>query len=157
MKRLFGTGYNASQQKVDPTEVSESLNTRLESLNKSINNCDGELQKFKQQAARSKGAASAASKRRALEILKRKRMYEQQRDSLYSQQFNLDQASFTKEQMQANIATVDALKVTSKAMKVQMRRTDIGSIEKMQDEMLDLMEDQNELSEILSRNYAVRF
>lgn len=55
---------------------------------------DDELRKCKEQLAKTKGPAAANIKRRAMDILKRKKMYEGQRDQLMNQQFNIDQTSF---------------------------------------------------------------
>eukprot|EP00453_Perkinsus_chesapeaki_P002684 CAMPEP_0185924500 /NCGR_PEP_ID=MMETSP0924C-20121207/12515_1 /TAXON_ID=321610 /ORGANISM="Perkinsus chesapeaki, Strain ATCC PRA-65" /LENGTH=53 /DNA_ID=CAMNT_0028659649 /DNA_START=3 /DNA_END=161 /DNA_ORIENTATION=+ len=48
-------------------------------------------------------SGAAGAKQRALAVLKRKKMYEAQRDQLMNTQFNVDQAAFTQEQMQTNI------------------------------------------------------
>ena len=41
--------------------------------------------------------------KRAMEVLKRKKMYEQQRDQAAAQQFNIDNAAFQMQSAQANV------------------------------------------------------
>lgn len=68
-------------------------------------------------------------------------MYEGQRDQLYQQQFNLDQVAFTTESVKDTVNTVQALKGAHKELKTQMKKKefDIDKIEKLQDDMTDLM------------------
>ena len=72
-------------------------------------------------------------------MLKQKRLYEGQRDQLYSQQFNLEQTTFVMESAKDTVNTVQALKATSKDMKqaFKSKELDISSIEKLQDELAD--------------------
>lgn len=68
-------------------------------------------------------------------------MYEGQRDQLYQQQFNLDQVAFTTESVKDTVNTVQALKGAHKELKTQMKKKefDIDKIERLQDDMSDLM------------------
>lgn len=49
------------------------------------------LRLFALQMAKTKGPALNAIKQRAMQTLKRKKMYEQQRDNLTAQSFNIEQ------------------------------------------------------------------
>jgi len=53
------------------------------------------------------------------------------------------------------MTTVDAMKTTNKSLKQQYGKINIDKIEKMQDEMADLMEMGNEINESISRAYDV--
>ena len=53
------------------------------------------------------------------------------------------------------MTTVDAMKSTNKTLKQQYGKIDIDKIERMQDEMQDLMEMGNEIQESLGRSYDV--
>ena len=44
------------------------------------------------------------------QVLKQKRLYENQRDQLYNQQFNVEQTSFMMENVQDSVQTVQAMK-----------------------------------------------
>ena len=58
---------------------------------------DEELLKFKQQLQKATGNTAAMLKKRAMDTLRRKKMYETQRDQLANQQFNIDQTVFAIE------------------------------------------------------------
>ncbi|KAF4671664.1 Proteasome subunit beta type-3 [Perkinsus olseni] len=155
MNRIFGVGKKkeAPPAPTGPSlaETSEHLDSRVELLDKKIKQCDEELIKYKQQMATRSGAAGA--KQRALAVLKRKKMYEAQRDQMMNTQFNVDQAAFTQEQIQTNINVVESIKVANHAMKSQMNELNIDHVEDVVDDMADLMMDQDEINDILGRSY----
>lgn len=47
-------------------------------------------------------------------MLKQKRLYENQRDQLYNQQFNVEQTSFMMENVQDSVQTVQAMKAAGR-------------------------------------------
>lgn len=59
-----------------------------------------------------------AARQRALRVLRQKKLYESQRDQLYSQQLNLEQVSFTAQNMQDTANQVKAMKAANKQLKV---------------------------------------
>ena len=126
-------------------------------LDQKIRKLDEQLARHRDQIRRTKGPAQEAAKRRALQVLKQKRLYEGQRSQLYDQQFNIEQTAFTAESMKTNVDTVVAMKDAAKDMKKQMKskHLDINRIDKMTDDMADLMEASNEIQEALGRNYNI--
>lgn len=75
------------------------------------------------------------------QVLKQKRLYEGQREQLYNQQFNMEQTSFALESIKDTAQTVQAMKAAGAELKTAFKKQDlnIDSIEKLQDEMADLM------------------
>lgn len=68
-------------------------------------------------------------------------MYEGQRDTLYNQQFNMEQTRFTVESIQDTVQTVQALKGASKQMKTAMKTNkelDLNFIDRLQDDLADM-------------------
>ena len=53
------------------------------------------------------------------------------------------------------MVTIDALKQTNKALKKEYGKVDIDGIERLQDEMADLLDVGNEIQESLARSYEV--
>ena len=53
------------------------------------------------------------------------------------------------------MTTVDAMKQTNKSLKQQYGKINIDKIERMQDEMADLMDIGNDIQESISRSYDV--
>lgn len=60
-----------------------------------------------------------------------------------------------QDNLKNTMTTVDAMKTTTKELKKQYGKVDIDKIERMQDEMADLMEVGNEIQESISRAYDV--
>jgi charged multivesicular body protein 5 len=90
-----------------------------------------------------------------MEVLKRKRMYEQQRDVMAGQQFNIDQAAFGIESAKANVQTVAAMKSANTQLKAVMKKElNVDDIDDLVDDMAEMMDDFNEINEALGRNFA---
>lgn len=60
-----------------------------------------------------------------------------------------------QDNLKNTMVTVDALKTTTKELKKQYGKVDIDKIERMQDEMAELMEVGNEIQESVARAYDV--
>eukprot|EP00920_Eleutheroschizon_duboscqi_P041832 GHVT01100476.1.p1 GENE.GHVT01100476.1~~GHVT01100476.1.p1 ORF type:complete len:224 (-),score=60.02 GHVT01100476.1:1041-1712(-) len=152
MRRLFGAPRPTGPQ---PTlqEAAGQLSSRIETLDGHIAKCDVDLKAVKAQLARCPANASLRS--RGVAILKRKKMYEAQRDQIFGTQFNIEQTQVATEQLQATVATVGALQTASTQLRSQFKQLNINKIQKMQDEMEDLLLDQEEVTELLSRNYTL--
>ena len=153
MHRLFGK----KVEKPPPptlTEASTSISTRVEALDKKIKDLDLELLKYKEQLKRAKGPAELSIKKRAMETLKRKKMYEQQRDAMAGQAFNIEQTSFAIDSAKDIQTSVFAMQAAAVTLKAEHKKLDIGKIEDMQDDLQDLFEDMNEITETMGRSYG---
>lgn len=101
-----------------------------------IKGLDDELRKFNIQIKKAgNGAASTMLKKRAMDTLKRKKMYEQQRDQLAGQMFNIDQTSFAIETIKTTQITVSAMKEANKQLKIENKKINLTEIENMQDDL----------------------
>jgi len=67
----------------------------------------------------------------------------------------MEQAAMTTENLRNVMTTVDAMKSANKEMRKQYGKVDINKIERLQDEMEDLVAMSNELGESLGRSYEV--
>lgn len=101
------------------------------------------------------GPGKSAIKSKALKVLQQRKKYEAQRDQLQQQSWNMEQANMMQDNLKNVMTTVDAMKTTNKALKQQYGKIDIDKIERMQDEMADLMEMGNDINESISRAYDV--
>lgn len=132
------------------------LDTRVESIDVKLAKTNAELQGYQQKLSKMRdGPGKQAIKQKALKVLQRKKQYESQKDQLYQQSWNMEQASMMQDNLKNVMTTVDAMKTTNKALKQQYGKIDIDKIEKMQDEMADLMDIGNEINESISRAYDV--
>lgn len=101
------------------------------------------------------GPGKSALRQKALKILQRRKLLESQRDNLQQQSWNMEQASMMTDNLKNVMTTVDVMKDTSKSLRKQYGKVDVDKIERMQDEMQELMEVGNEIQESLGRSYDV--
>mmetsp|Transcript_7787 Transcript_7787/g.7862 ORF Transcript_7787/g.7862 Transcript_7787/m.7862 type:complete len:226 (+) Transcript_7787:212-889(+) len=153
MHRLFGKKKEAGPA---PSlgDASTSINNRVGAIDEKIKGLDGELIKFKEQLKKAKGPAADNIKRRALQTLKRKKMYESQRDQMAGQAFNVEQTSFAIDSVKDTQTTIFAMQAASKQLKVEHTKIDLGAIEDMQDDLGDMFEDMDEINDLMGRSYG---
>jgi charged multivesicular body protein 5 len=101
------------------------------------------------------GPGKTALRQKALKVLQRRKQYEAQREQLSQQSWNMEQAGMMQDNLKNVMTTVDAMKTTTKSLKKQYGKIDVDKIERLQDEMADLMEMGNEIQESISRAYDV--
>lgn len=82
-------------------------------------------------------------------------MYENQRNNLQQQSFNMEQTNFSTQMLKDTQTTVSAMKLGVKEMKREYGKVNIDQIEDMQDDLSDMMEQANEVQEVLGRTYGV--
>jgi charged multivesicular body protein 5 len=147
MHRLFG-----KKKEVPPppsiADASGNINTRVQALDDKIKGIDKELLVYKSQLAKAKGPAKQGIQKRAMDALRRKKQYEQQRDQLTGQMFNLDQTAYALESIKDTQTTVAAMQAASKQLKKEHKQFDINKIEDMQEDLADMFEDMNEITEV---------
>ena len=132
------------------------VDSRIESIDVKLSKLNGELATYQAKLTKMRdGPGKSAIKSKALKVLQQRKMYESQRDQLQQQSWNMEQAGMMQDNLKNVMTTVDAVKTTNKALKQQYGKIDIDKIERMQDEMADLMEMGNEINESISRAYDV--
>lgn len=155
MNRLFGRG-QPKQPPPDLNDCVSNIDSRGESIDKKINRLDQELVKYKDQMKKMRnGPAKNAVKSKAMRVLKQKKMYENQREQLGQQSFNLEQANFSIQSIKDTKTTVDAMKVGVKQFKKEYKNVNIDQIEDLQDQLEDFTEQSNEIQEIMGRSYGM--
>jgi len=128
----------------------------MENLDAKIAQLDKELKAYRDKLKSSTNAAAKAGlQKRAMEVLKRKKMYESQRDQLAGQQFNIDQAAFGIESAKATVSTVASMKAASSELKRTMKHDlRIEDVDELADDMAELMDEFNEINEMLATNFS---
>jgi len=157
MRRFFGTAPPKKEVKPPPSldDVSGNMDKRATEMDVKIQRLDKQIMEVKKQMQKAKGAAKNNYKRKALQLLKQKKQYEQQRDRLMGQQMNIDSAKYAQESLQDNAQMVSAMKETAKTLKQQYKDIDIDEVEDLQDEMTDLMDDANEINDVLGQAWGM--
>jgi len=132
------------------------VDTRVESIDVKLASINAELTTYQTKLSKMRdGPGKTAIKQKALKVLQRRKLYESQRDQLQQQVWNLEQAGMMQDNLKNVMTTVDAMKMTNKSLKQQYGKIDIDKIERMQDEMADLMDIGNDIQESISRSYEV--
>lgn len=128
----------------------------MESMDVKIAQLDKELKAYRDKLKTTKSPAAKKNiQKRAMEVLKRKRMYETQRDQLAGQQFNIDQADFSIESAKASVSTVAAMKAANQQLKHTIKHDlKIDDVDELADDMAELMEDFQEINEVLAQNFS---
>ncbi|CAL5874777.1 uncharacterized protein PFLUO_LOCUS9079 [Penicillium psychrofluorescens] len=154
MNRLFGTKSAAPKPTLDG--AISNVDTRVSSIDVKLAALNSELTTYQAKIAKMRdGPGKNALRQKALKVLQRRKQYEAQRDQLSQQSWNMEQAGMMQDNLKNVMTTVDAMKTTTKELKKQYGKVDIDKIERMQDEMADLMEVGNEIQESISRAYDV--
>lgn len=155
MNRLFGTGKKKGPAP-NLTDCITNIDSRADSIDKKIGRLDQELAKYKDQMKKMRdGPSKNAVKQKAMRVLKQKRMYENQREQMSNQSFNLEQTNYGIQSLKDTKTTVDAMKVGVKEFKKEYKHINIDNIENLQDELEDLTEQAGEIQEVMGRSYGM--
>ena len=154
MNRIFG-----SKKNVPPPNLNDcvaNIDSRGESVEKKIAKLDQELAKYSAEMKKMReGPAKNAVKAKALRILKQKKVYENQREMLGNQSFNIEQQNMALQSMKDTKTTMQAMQIGLKEMKREYKKIDLNKIENMQDDMADILEQVNEVQDVMGRNYGM--
>lgn len=154
MNRLFGSS-NKTPRPTLSSAIS-GVDTRISSIDVKLASLNAELSTYQTKLSRMRdGPGKTALKQKALKILQQRKQYDAQRDQLQAQVWNMEQAGMMQDNLKNVMTTVDAMKTTQKELKKQYGKVDLDKIERMQDEMADLMDVGNEIQESLARSYDV--
>lgn len=72
------------------------MEAKVRELSESITIVDNELKQLYDKSKTAKGSSKQMYRDRCVQLMKKRKMYEQQLKSFTSQQFTLDQVAFTK-------------------------------------------------------------
>ncbi|EEY61243.1 charged multivesicular body protein 5, putative [Phytophthora infestans T30-4] len=152
MNRIFGKK-KLEAPPINISDVGGKVDARVTDLDMKVEKLDQELRKYREQMKKTRGPAVNSIKQRAMQTLKRKKMFEAQRGKLQAQSFNIDQAVFAIDTSRDTISTVAAMKSAAVQLKAETQKVDISELEA--DDMADLMEDMDEIQEIIGRSYGI--
>lgn len=151
---MFGNPKAAPASAAPPPSLSEAsakMDTRASALEEKIAKCDEDIRRYMQ------GSGSGApQKQLAVQAMKRKKMYEQQRDQLLGTQFNVDFLAGAQEQAELTVLNVEAMKAGQADLKERYSKLGgVGNIEKLMDQMADLNDEIQDINEAMATSYAV--
>jgi len=154
MNRLFGSKNTAPKPTLN--SAISNVDSRVESVDVKIAKLNAELSGYQQRLGKMRdGPGKTAIKQKALKVLQQRKMYEGQRDQLQQQSWNMEQAGMMQDNLKNTMITVDAMKTTTKELKKQYGKINVDKIERLQDEMADLMDMGNDIQDSISRSYDI--
>ncbi len=155
MNRIFGSKKPAAPPP-DLNECVQSIDSRGESIEKKIAKLEQEIAKYSEQMKKMRdGPAKNAVKQKALRVLKQKKVYEQQREALGNQSFNIEQQNMAIQSMRDTKTTITAMSMGLKEMKKEFKKVDLNKIEDLQDDLADIMEQAQEVQDVMGRTYGM--
>merc|ERR1740116_467538 len=131
------------------------MDKRVDELEKKISRLEKQIIELKKKMNKSKGAAKNSYKSKALKLLKQKKQYETQRDRMYGQQMNIDNAKYAAQSVKDNADMVTAMKSAAVTLKSQMQEVNIDEVEDLQEDWMDLQDDANEINDILGEAWGM--
>jgi charged multivesicular body protein 4 len=146
MSWLFGK--KKQEPKVTPQTACEANAAKIEELQKKIEHLD------KQADAQAKKAVQymkAKNKKKALECMKMKKMYENQSTTITNMCYNLQQQQNQLQMAQISADAFGQYAQNTKAMRQALGGLDADKIDEMRDENEDVMDQLNEITDILAQ------
>ncbi|RCI14887.1 hypothetical protein L249_6993 [Ophiocordyceps polyrhachis-furcata BCC 54312] len=154
MNRIFGSKSTAPKPTL--SGAISNIDTRIASIDTKLKALNGELSAYQEKLSRMRdGPGKQAIKQKALKVLQRRKAYEAEKDKLEAQVWNMEQAQSMQDNLSNVMTQVDAIKTTNKELRRQYGKIDIDKIERMQDEMADLLDAGNDIQESLARSYDI--
>lgn len=136
--------------------MTDQVDSRVANIDVKLSALNSELSTYQSRISKMRdGPGKSALRQKALKILQRRKQYEAQRDQLSQQSWNMEQAGMMQDNLKNTMTTVDAMKTTTKSLKQQYGKVDVDQIERLQDEMQDMMDVGNEIQDSISRAYDV--
>lgn len=106
------------------------IDSRIETLDKTILLKRTEASKLQQQLKPMReGPAKTALKKKAIGVMKQLKVYEQQRETLANQSFNMSQASYAIQNVKDTKTTVKAMKYSVKEFKKETKNMKLDDVE----------------------------
>jgi len=150
MNRIFGKASNTTP-KTKPTlnDTAAMLDSRVETLNKKIADIDRQIGAWKALPAASR--TTPAGKQRGMKLLQQRKMYEGQRNQVEGQSANIGQTAFAIGNIEVNKQMISGMKDAHKQLTKGYKEMNINKVEKLRDDVEDVMFDYSEINEALSR------
>lgn len=95
------------------------------------------------------------AKKKAVDALKRKKMYLAQLNNLEQTSFNVENVQMQTDMVRDNMEIVKILKQTNDMQKIMMKEMNVETVDDMIDEMQEAKYVQEEFSDAIQRNYDI--
>ena len=140
---LFGKKKTPTKKNINDTII--NLKSKYEHLEKKEKLMEYKHNKEIEQA---KKYLRVKNKKKAIECMKRSKLYENNLDKISGMKYNLDNQIISLEQIETSTHVVESIKESNSVMKQEL--IDLDKVEDIKDDMAEHIEDANEMSNILS-------
>jgi len=138
----------------DMEEVSGRMDARMSTMQDKIKKLDQELAVLKRQIKKASGAAKMRLKKRAMMVLKRRKMIDAQYGQVMNQSFNIEQTSHAIRTAQDTKEHIAAMKGARDELQKFNKELNLDEVEDLYDDMDDVLMDQEEVQEIMGRSFG---
>ena len=154
MNKLFGTA--KPKPTINMIDLLNQNEGREESLEKKINKLNEEIIQMNLQMSKMRdGPQKNNMKQKALNLLRRKKTYESQCNTISNQSFIIEQQQYTISSIKDTKQIVDGMIQGNNMLKKEIKTLDMNKMEDMFDDMSEMMQDTIEIQEIMNRSYGV--
>lgn len=138
----------------EPKPAEPTLEEASDKINNQINNLDAKIERCTEEARKyvAKSSSDPAAKKKALEILKRKKTYETQREQLVSTQFNLETLADQQQHADITAMTVAAMEGATMKMKAAHAHINVSKVEDLTDNLAECNHEMQEVNKLLGRS-----
>mmetsp|Transcript_134805 Transcript_134805/g.430795 ORF Transcript_134805/g.430795 Transcript_134805/m.430795 type:complete len:220 (+) Transcript_134805:115-774(+) len=130
--------------------AAKEIKTQLATLETNILQADQEIREHV-----AKANIDTMAHQRALNAMKKKKLFEEQRKQLIGAQFNIDSLVFQTDQAKVTLSAVKALQAGTQQLKADQLRMDPCKVEELCDEAAMLGDEMRAIGDSLSANYAI--
>lgn len=131
-------------------KTADSLAMQVTNLDQKIAQADIEIRQHVAMGALSEG--NKVAKQRALQIMKMKKLYEQQRENLLGTHFNVESLVSQQAQADVNLAAFEAMKQSQEMMRLQTANMSVDQVENLKDQMELLGDEMQLINESLAQS-----
>lgn len=132
-------------------DASANLEGKVAQLEEKIKKCEADAKQWI-----AKQATQPSAKARAMQSLKMKKMYEQQKDQLVGTQFNVQNLAMQQEQAEITATAVSAMQQATAELKKQQEKVNIDSVDKMMDQQAELTADMQDIQAALAQGTGMQ-
>ena len=118
MNRFLGSKKDKAPPKT-MGDVQGGQQKRIDDLQKRVRALDSELVKYREQLRKARPGTSTHNsvKRRCVQLMKQRKMYDQQLGQMMNMEFNMSQIQMTQETIASTVEAFGGMKTTAKEMK----------------------------------------
>jgi charged multivesicular body protein 5 len=136
-------GQTCGNQRLEDT--SEEINLQVEQLEAKIAKVEKQIRQYVSQGA------DPSAKQRALQLMKRKKVFEEQRQHLIGAQFNVDAMADQEEQAKYTLKAVEAMKSGRERLKKSQEKMSAKQVDELLDDAQDLADEMRAINDSLAQ------